>query len=72
MSLKYIKRERGSDILVHEGFMYHFEKHGVQKKIWRCVRFKNKCRGRVHIIGDINNEKISKKIDHNHDLILLK
>jgi len=26
MSLKYIKSERGSNILVDEGFMYHFEK----------------------------------------------
>jgi len=33
MPLKYIKSERGANILVHEGFIYHFEKNGVQKKI---------------------------------------
>ncbi|KAF0770907.1 MULE domain-containing protein [Aphis craccivora] len=49
VSLKYIKNERGSNILVDEGFI-------VQKKIWRCY----------HVIGDIDNEKFSKKIDHNH------
>lgn len=26
----------------------------------------NKCRGRVHFVGDLNNEKISKKIIHNN------
>jgi len=46
--------------------MYISKKNGVQKKIWRCVHFKNKFRGRVHVIGDIDNERISKKIDHNH------
>lgn len=44
----------GSNILVDEGFLYRFEKNGGQKTIQRCVRFKNKCRGRVHVIGDIN------------------
>jgi hypothetical protein len=29
MFLKYIKSERGSNILVYGGFMYHFEKNGV-------------------------------------------
>ena len=32
MSLKYIKSERGENILVHEGFMYHFEKMEYKRK----------------------------------------
>jgi hypothetical protein len=32
MFLKYIKSEIGSNILVHEGFMYHFEKKEYKRK----------------------------------------
>jgi hypothetical protein len=32
MFLKHIKSERGLNILVHEGFMYHFEKKWSTKE----------------------------------------
>jgi len=32
MSLKYMKIERGANILVHEGFMYHLKKMEYKRK----------------------------------------
>lgn len=61
-NLKYIKSEKGNDILVNEGFMYHFEKNGLNKKMWRCVNCNKKCRGRIHL----NNGEILKTVVHNH------
>jgi len=63
---KFIKSERGSNILINDGYMYHLEKKGVQKTIWRCVTYKKKCRGRVHIVGELCNGNLFKIMDHNH------
>jgi len=62
MSLKYIKSERGTNILVDGGYMYQRECNKPEKSIWRCVQYKQKCRGRVHV----SNDEIIKYMDHNH------
>lgn len=70
MSITYIKSERISNILV-EGFMYHFEKMEYIRQYGDAYVLKINL-GHVHIIGDINNEKISKNTDHYHVLITRK
>ncbi|CAI6360119.1 unnamed protein product [Macrosiphum euphorbiae] len=42
--------------------MYQRECNKPEKIIWRCVQYKQKCRGRVHV----SNGEIIKYTDHNH------
>lgn len=65
MSLKFIKSEKGRDMLVHRHFVYTFERVINNKTLWRCeYQVKKKCPGRVHTE---NNEvvKLSRR-EHNH------
>lgn len=64
MALNYVKSQKGTNHLVHEGYRFIKDKENGDKIIWKCVDYKkNKCRGRIHTRGQqivLNND------DHNH------
>jgi len=55
MALQFVKSERGKNILVDDGYMYQLESERPEKSIWRCVKYKQKCKGRLHMS---NHEKV--------------
>lgn len=63
MPLKYIKSRNGTNILVHQNYLYY--RHTVireDKVSWRCILYGPSCRGRIKVEGD----KIVKIVDHSH------
>ena len=48
-SFTYVKSEKGTDKLSHDGYLYIFHR-GTVKKEWRCdVR---RCKARMHVVDD--------------------
>lgn len=64
MPLEYLKSEKGKPKLVDQGHLYIKDKEGEEKVFWKCERSrKDKCRGRVHTIGD---DVVHRTGEHNH------
>jgi len=50
MILKYVKSDRGTDIIVHKSYMFYREKQTEIKTYWKYSLYKKyKCGGRVHV-----------------------
>lgn len=64
MPLKFVKSQKGKNLLVDGGYLYIKEKNSLNITIWRCVEYTSaKCRGRCHTKND---EVIHTSNNHNH------
>jgi len=62
MAIQILKTEKGNDMHSYNDYIFVKEKENDIKSVWKCNQyFKNKCRGRVHLI----NGKMLKSSDHN-------
>lgn len=63
MALTFVKSQKGTNLLLHDGYLYYREKLMSDKIIWKCQDYEyHKCRGRCHTF----NDAVIKVSDHNH------
>ncbi|GAB0093703.1 hypothetical protein DMENIID0001_088760 [Sergentomyia squamirostris] len=62
--LTFLKSFKGMDQLVHNGFIFQYERENNGKRIWSCIlNHKVDCRGRVHTVG----ATVKEIKEHNHE-----
>ena len=69
--LVFTKSERGADILVHEGFLYHYCKAYENGELYyKCIenRTKHKCKITVNLNASKNLIKKAPSGSHNHQV----
>ncbi|XP_077279214.1 uncharacterized protein LOC143906816 [Temnothorax americanus] len=66
MPLKFVSSQKGKRQLVLHGFIYGVHRENTDAVVWRCIKYKESCRGRVYTSSMTRNGTVLKITDHNH------